>query len=59
MTSRLTADGLDPVTATTDGAYVAHKSGARFRDWYRLVAGANVTLTFDDTAHELTIDVVV
>lgn len=38
-----------------DGYYVIQKSGNRFRQWYKLVAGTNITLTPDAVAHELAI----
>lgn len=56
MPPRLPPDGLDPVNlALPDGYYVVRKSGARFRDWYRLVAGANATLIPDAGTQELSI----
>lgn len=56
MSDRLPPDGLDPLlSAATDGYYVVQKDGARFREWFRLVAGPNVVLTPSIGAHELMI----
>lgn len=56
MSRRVPPDGLDPlVSGGPDGYYVVQKSGTRFREWYRLAAGANVTLTPDAVNHELAV----
>lgn len=46
MVGRFPPDALDPLGAD-DGLYVVEKTGARFRAWRKLVAGAGVSL---DTA---------
>lgn len=53
MSRRVPPDGLDPLTALADGYYLVQKSGRRFRDWYALVAGGNVSITPDAANHQL------
>ncbi|MBO9523909.1 MAG: hypothetical protein J7518_20435 [Nocardioidaceae bacterium] len=54
MTARIAPDGLDPLSsASADGYYTIQKSGVRFREWYRLTAGAGVALTPNPATHEL------
>lgn len=55
MSRRIPPDGLDPLAALADGYYVVQKSGRRFREWFKLIAGANITMTPNAGAHELTI----
>lgn len=59
MTARFAPDGLDPLSATVDGYYTIQKSGARFREWYRLTPGPGVVLTPNGTTHELQVSAVI
>lgn len=54
MSRRLPPDGFDPLSsAASDGYYLVQKSGRRFREWYKLTPGDNVTLTPDAGTHEM------